>query len=260
MESRQRNSVYKKTDPEELVKLIAQNLNDRNILNPLFSEFHTRYARYIINVIKKDIAINCTFEEGDLVSLSHDTLLRSIDASPRYRPSPTADRKEQDRRVKAWLGGIADNEYKMYVRHAARQFETQHYRQEYCDESIPCQVHETVKQPATDQIKQIHKAFRKLPQQDQDILGTYLKNEDQYGKIEPYLHQSLSQTWNQLPQNLKKIKQRAIEKLKHTLQNPLKAIKHEKKSETRIRSDVRAEAKVGFMLDGPVVPGDTGTG
>jgi DNA-directed RNA polymerase specialized sigma24 family protein len=259
MEAPKRTSVYRKTDPEELVRLMAQNLGDRRILNDIFTVFHARYVRYIENLVKKNIAFRSTFEAGDLTSLAHDTLLLAKDSSGRYKSLPNADRKEQERRVKAWLGGIADNMYFTYVRAATKQFENKNHRIEFKD---VFSVRKRESEPAlpNEKIKQIIQAFKKLPAQDRDILGTYLNCEDQTGKIDPFIHDCLSRDWKQLPQNLRKIKQRALDKMRHTILKPLKVIHYEIKSKTSDRSNVHTRAPGGVTLHGSDVPGDTGTG
>jgi len=259
MEAPKRTSVYKKTDPEELVRLMAQNLGDRRILNDIFTEFHCRYARYIENVVRKNIAFGCTFEEGDLTSLAHDTLLCAKDSSVKYKASPASDRKEQDRRVKAWLGGIADNMYSAYVRAASKQFENKNYRIEFKD-VFSVRKREAEPKLPNEKVKQINKAFKQLPAQDRDILGTYLNCEDQNGKIDSFIHDCLSRDWKQLPQNLRKIKQRAILKMINSISKPLKVIHYGIKSETSDRSDVHTGAQGSVTLHGPDVSGDTGTG
>lgn len=259
MEAQKRTTVYRKTDPEELVRLMAQNLGDRRILNDIFTVFHERYAKYIENVVRKNIAFGCTFEEGDLTSLAHDTLILAKDSSGKYKPSPGADRKEQDRRVKAWLGGIADNMYSAYVRVASKQFENKNFRIEFKD-VFSVRKRETDPKLPNEKVKQINKAFNQLPAQDRDILGTYLNCEDQNGKIDSFIHNCLSRDWKQLPQNLRKIKQRAILKMKNSISKPLKVIHYGIKSETSDRSDDHTGAPGGVTLHGSDVPGDTGTG
>lgn len=259
MEAPKRTSVYRKTDPEELVRLMAQNLEDRRILNDIFTVFHDRYALYIVNMVRKNIAFQSTFDTEELISLAHDTLILAKDSSVKYKSLSNADRKEQERRVKAWLGGIADNMHSTYVRAASKQFESKKHRIEFKDVFSVRKRDSEPKLP-NEKINQINKAFNKLPPQDRDILATYLNCEDHTGKIDPYIHETLSRDWKQLPQNLRKIKQRALDKMRHTILKPLKVIHHEIKSKTSDRNDVHKGASGGATLNRPDVPGDTGTG
>lgn len=260
MNACERIAVYKKTDPEELIRLIALNVDNRQILDPLFTEFHSRYIHYLLNVIKSNIAIECVFETHELDALAHDTLLRAKDSAYRYRPNANADRKEQERRVKAWLGGIAENEFKMWARKMSYSYERNNQRVKLENISFTPRIMKRSEAPPREELKLIKKAINQLKPHEKDILCTYLTCGDEDGKIEPYLHAKLSQEWKQLPQNLKKIKQRAIIKIKNSLLNQLKIINYGNQSEPSDRSVVRSKAKSRITLCRADEPGDTGTG
>jgi len=260
MNACQRIAVYKKTDPEELIRLMALNIDDRQILNPLFTEFHARYARYVVNLVRNNIAFGSAFEENELKSLAHDTLLRAKDSAHKYKPDANADKKEQERRVKAWLGGIADNEYKMWVRHMSYCYERNHTRVKLENISFTPRIMRRSEAPPRQEVKLLVKAVRKLKPHEKDILGTYLNCADEDGKIESYLRDKLSQEWKQLPQNLKKVKKRAIDKIRNSINKQLKIPNYENQSESSDRSVVHRQAKSRLTLRRDDEPGDTGTG
>ena len=71
------------------------------------------------------------------------------------------------------------------------------------------------------EMKLLEFELNKLTEKERDITFTYLKLEDEHGNIDPDIRDKLAKTYKILPDSLRQVKKRTVEKLINKLNPPI---------------------------------------
>lgn len=93
---------------EELIRLMAEARQDSTANEEAWREFYERHTRYLYAVLLR--AHGQAMGEARVADIVQETFVRAFQKSSTYRPDDGAsDMTSQRRRVRAWLGRIAEN-------------------------------------------------------------------------------------------------------------------------------------------------------
>jgi DNA-directed RNA polymerase specialized sigma24 family protein len=263
METAKNSPNYKKLPSEDLLSIMAQTGTDRPMAEKAFAEFHRRYVHYVFRICINNCMVKGITDQEERASIAHNTLLSVFKGAKSFiRAGAGKDEKEKERRVKAWMGKIASKELLAYLRKYGHKDEPVMYIDNYAEmEDTYLEVEEEPPPPSEERVL-LEKALRSLPEKDRDIMMTYLAHENDQGKIDPKIHEKLCSKHNVLPGNLRKIKTRAILKLKTLIvKNPNQEnYETESKKSRRGRRQIQQEVDSLLTVNGPDVSRYTGTG
>ncbi len=194
----------------ELFLSMAMKENDRPEAERAFSVFHGRYKNYVYTIVKNacrswemygDELIEAVFENTFLTVYAKAESFMVIDGIPVER---------QEKRMKSWLGKIANNEMLQLL----RQFKIDKDKIEYTDDLTFLEnISEDNEPRATSDYLLAEKALQTLSERDRNILVTYLMFEHDNKKLPSIEIQRLSDMWNIHPDNMRQIKKRSLAKV-----------------------------------------------
>jgi RNA polymerase sigma factor (sigma-70 family) len=195
----------------ELFLLMAMKEDNRQDAEKAFSKFYNLYKDYLYTVIKK-VCKSWQMYGDDLIQDVHqNTFLTVYENAENFIQIENIPFERQERHLKAWLGKIAKNEMFQLLRKQREDNEKTTYLPDlsYFDDK---EIEKFL--PMSENMLLVEKALNSLNERDRDILITYLMFEDGNKKLPSEEIQRLADLWDVLPDNLRQIKKRSIEKIK----------------------------------------------
>lgn len=195
----------------ELFLSMALKEDNRKDAEKAFCEFYTRYKNYLFTIVKN--ACEPWEMYGDeLIEYVYDnTFLKVFEKAESFLIIEDIPFERQENRMKSWLGKIAQTE--MFI--LLRQFKDEKEKIDYHDDmTFLEEPEEEIIQQKTEDFLLAEKALRSLSERDRHILVTYLMFEDGNKKLPSNEVQRLGETWDILPDNMRQIKKRSLEKVK----------------------------------------------
>jgi RNA polymerase sigma factor (sigma-70 family) len=206
----------------ELLTWIAQKDRYPEEAESAFTEFYERFSDYLNLAVSKIASKYRMFGSDFQDAVFNNTFMRVYDRASTFKDGGIRDAKRLNLRIKAWLGKIAQNELLQLLREEKKQKEKtssvlevygaknndweDDFDKEEVSEEIPLNVNQQL----------LARALATLKERDRDILLTYY---DFFQPDNPTLKlprkeiQKLSGLYDTTPAHLRKIKQRALEKV-----------------------------------------------
>ena len=103
---------------EDLFLIISMKEDDREQAEKAFTEFHYRYAKYLNAIIKSATSkFKSNYDTEELTeSVFQNTLLTIWEKADKFISIEEVEQGKKEKRVKAWLGKIAQNEMYQLLR------------------------------------------------------------------------------------------------------------------------------------------------
>lgn len=174
-----------------------------------WAEVYQRHAGFIFSSLKR--SWGSILDESELEDAMQETFLRAT----RYADSYCAEGNDEDtdlgrRRVRAWLGRIAQNVVSDRI---ARPW-TAH---DLFDEQAFAPPQESNEIKVTPILSALTRALSELPERDQDVLRTtmlFWKAGEAHQRLPNNESKALASRWNTTPTTIRAVRSRAMRKLK----------------------------------------------
>ena len=195
----------------ELFLLMAMKEDNRQEAEEAFSKFYNLYKDYLYTVVKKVCKYWQMYGDDLIQDVHQNTFLAVYENAESFIQIENVPFERQERHLKAWLGTIAKNEMLQLLRKQKEDKEKTTYLPDlsYFDDK---EIENVLLM--SENMLLVEKALNSLNERDRDILITYLMFEDGNKKLPSEEIQRLSDLWDVLPDNMRQIKKRSIEKVK----------------------------------------------
>ena len=175
-----------------------------------FDEFYRHYKDYVYSIVRKACKSWEMYGEELVEAVFDDTFITVYSKAESFIVIEDIPFERQEKNMKAWLGKIAKNEMLQLL----RVYKTDKERLEFTDDLsfIKCDDETTESQVSEDYLL-AEKALKTLSERDRNILVTYLMFQDGNRKLPRDEIQRLADMWNVLPDNMRQIKKRSLNKM-----------------------------------------------
>jgi RNA polymerase sigma factor (sigma-70 family) len=198
---------------EDLLVYVGWKAEHPELANAACDEFYRRHLKYVYAVI--DRAYGSELGTDGVVDMVTDTFLRVYERASTYQPCGEKDPDRQRRNALAWVSTIALNLCKDHFRNPDTQIVLV---DEWSDATDPAARSEQYIAPALDgDLKCIHEAMEKLSEREQAILRVtmdYWKPGSEHQRLPNDVAEELARTFDITSDNLRKIRERALRKLR----------------------------------------------
>ena len=185
-----------------------------------FTAFYNHYSDFLYSVIKRVCKSWEMYGDELIESVFNNTFTTVFNKADTFLSIDNVPFEKQEMRLKAWLCQIARNEMFQILRKSRLDKEKIEY---FDDLSFIDSIEIGTDEIVSYDILLVEKALQTLNERDRNILTTYLMFEDSNKKLPHSEIQRLAEMWNVLPDNLRQIKKRSIEKIKkYILTNKIK--------------------------------------
>lgn len=197
----------------DLFLSMAMKEDSRQNAEKAFIEFYNRYENFLFTVVNKACTPWKMYGDELIMTVIDNTFLTIYEKAETFILIDDIPFERQEKRMKCWISQVAKNEMLQLL----RQYKVDSDKIEYSDdlsfiEKINDETTEDIK---SEDILLAEKALQTLSERDRDILITYLMYEDGNKKLPSNEIQRLADMWGVLPDNMRQIKKRSLEKLKN---------------------------------------------
>jgi DNA-directed RNA polymerase specialized sigma24 family protein len=205
---------------EDLFLMMTMKNEDSALAESAFNEFHRRYIQYIYDVVKKyGYDFTKVYGQEIIDATVNNTLLTIYEKADRFIQIESIDEASKDKRIKAWIGRIAQREFFMLLRNEKKANENIEYNSESEVFNNDIVDEEPEEVSVSFEMKLLITALNSLPVRDKEILLTLMRYEES-GKYTPTeVIDELCTMYNTTDANIRKIKSRSIAKIKMIVQS-----------------------------------------
>ncbi|NVO10731.1 MAG: sigma-70 family RNA polymerase sigma factor [Bacteroidales bacterium] len=194
----------------ELFLSMAMKEDDRQNAEKAFTEFYNRYKSFLYTVIKKACKSWEMYGDELIETVFGNTFVTIFEKADTFMIIDGIPIERQEKRMKSWISQIAKNEMLQLL----RQYKKDKEKIEFKDDLSFIEITDIeADKIESDDILLAGKALRTLNERDRNILVTYLMYEDGKKKLPSSEIQNLADMWGVLPDNMRQIKKRSLEKL-----------------------------------------------
>lgn len=198
---------------EDLLVYIGWKAEHPELANAACDEFYRRHLKYVYAVI--DRAYGSELGKDGVVDMVADTFLRIYERASTYQPCGETSPDRQRRNALAWVSTIALNLCKDHFRNPDTRIVLV---DEWSETTEPEARSDEYAEPTWDgELKCIHAAMEKLSEREQAILRVtmdYWKPGTEHQRLPNDVAESLARTFDITSDNLRKIRERALRKLR----------------------------------------------
>jgi RNA polymerase sigma factor (sigma-70 family) len=213
---------------ENLFLMMAMKDDDRKKAELAFNEFYSRFSKYLYAIIKKaTIPFYPTYGDELCDGVFQNTLLTIYEKADKFISIDEINDKSKEKRIKAWLGKIAQTEMYILLRELRPEKDKICYNTDYINESDILDTIEDPKLPSFER-KLLDSALSYLKERDRAILLTFYQYEEIGKKMPTNAIEELCEYFNTTPENLRQIKKRSFEKIKKHIAEQLKIYDYER--------------------------------
>ena len=198
-------------DLAELFLSMAMKEDDRKEAEKAFAVFYSRYKNYLYTVIRKACKSWTMYGDELIESIHQNTFITVFEKAEKFMLIENIPFEKQEKRMKSWLAKIAHNEMLILLRELRPNNENIEYHDEL---SFLENIDEEIEPQKSDDFLLAEKALNTLSDRDRNILVTYLMFEDGNKKLPRSEIQRLADMWGILPDNMRQIKKRSLQKVK----------------------------------------------
>lgn len=195
----------------ELFLSMAMKEDNRQEAEKAFAVFYNLYKNYLYTVVKKACESWPMYGKELIQAVHQNTFLTVFEKAETFMLIEDIPFERQEKRMKSWLGKIAHTELFKLL----RELKDEKDKIEYHNELTFLENSDEETEPQKSEYFLLaEKALNTLSERDRNILVTYLMFEDGNKKLPSTEIQRLADMWNVLPDNMRQIKKRSLEKVK----------------------------------------------
>jgi len=195
---------------------------DSPLAESAFNEFHRRYIQYIYKVVNRHgYDFTKVYGQEIIEATVNNTLLTIYEKADHFIQIESIDDASKEKRIKAWIGKIAEREFYMLLRNEKKANENIEYNSESMVFKNDIVDEEPEEISVSYEMKLLITALNSLPVRDKEILLTLMRYEES-GKYTPTeVIEELCAMYNTTDVNIRKIKSRSISKIKMIVQSSI---------------------------------------
>jgi len=207
---------------ENLFLIMSMKNEDSAMAESAFNEFHRRYIQYIYKVINRHgYDFTKVYGQEIIEATVNNTLLTIYEKSDHFINIESLDDISKEKRIKAWIGKIAQREFFILLRNEKNAKENIEYNSESIVFKNDIVDEEPEEVSVSYEMKLLITALNSLPKRDKEILLTLFRYEES-GKYTPSeVIDELCTMYNTTDINIRKIKSRSISKIKMIVQSSI---------------------------------------
>jgi len=195
----------------DLFLSMAMKEDDKQNAEKAFVEFYNRYKNYLYTVVRNACKAWKMYGDDLVQSVHQNTFITIYEKAESFLHIENTPIEQQEKRMKAWIGKIAHTEMYKLLRELKDEKENMDYHDdivsfESSDEEFEIQKSENM--------ILTENALNSLKEKDKNILLTYMMYKDGNKKLPSEEIQRLADMWDILPDSLRQIKKRSLEKVK----------------------------------------------
>lgn len=221
--------------PAALMSLIGDRTIDHIENQRVINVFHKKYIGYIYTIVKNSMG-GSFFSHDDKISVTHNAFVKVIDTASRFRVRSGSSHKEQETQLKAWIGTIARNAMKDYLRTLDKVHMQTQYVESFADEKdidLSGQVFsalahasetEPEEEPPNEISRHMQQYMAKIKPANKAVTEAYVQFGDRMGALPDYVRDGLCREYGLLPDQLRFIKRNTLEGLRKHLQKKVPSL------------------------------------
>ncbi len=195
----------------DLFLSMALKEDNRQEAEKAFAEFYNRYKSYLYTVVRNACKSWVIYGDELIEEVHRNTFLTVYEKAESFLLIEDAPFERQEKRMKSWLGKIAQREMFKLIRELKEDKEKIEYHN---DLTFLENSDEEIKPKKSEDFLLAEKALQTLSERDRNILVTYRMNEDGNKNLPSNEIQKLADIWDVLPDNMRQIKKRSFAKVK----------------------------------------------
>ncbi len=207
-----RDNSEKEVSDAELLHSMATDRRDPQKAATACAIFYERHYRYLYAVCLH--AYEWMLGNARIADLVQETLIRAYQKAGTYKADARVeDQQGQSRLVRGWLGRISENIVHDYFRDQPQVAFIDDYDLAEHPEPDPADT-----EPASDRLRRLELAMSQLSPREQDVLREtvfWYKPGEKHQRLPNSVMQQLAASLGTTPANIRKIRQRALAKLKN---------------------------------------------
>ncbi len=185
--------------------------DNRQEANKAFAIFYNLYKNYLYTVIRNACEPWTMYGEELIQAVHENTFLIVFEKAEEFLIIEDIPFERQEKRMKSWISKIARNEMFKLL----RELKDEKDNIEYHDDLIFLEKPDEETEPQkSEDFLLAEKALNSLSERNRNILVTYLMFEDGNKKLPSSEIKRLAEMWGVLPDNLRQIKKRSLEKVR----------------------------------------------
>jgi len=195
----------------ELFLSMALKDDDRQEAEKAFAEFYNKYKNFLYTVVRNACKSWEMYGDELIQALHQNTFLTVYEKAESFLLIEDIPFERQEKRMKSWLGRIAQTEMFKLL----RELKDENDKIEYHDDLTFLENSaEEIKPQKSKDFLLAEKALQTLSERDRNILVTYLMFDDGNKNLPSDEIQRLADMWDVLPDNMRQIKKRSLAKVK----------------------------------------------
>jgi len=195
----------------ELFLSMAMKEDNRQDAEKAFAVFYNLYKNYLYTVVRNACKSWTMYGEELIQAVHENTFLTVFENAEDFLIIEDIPFERQEKRMKSWISKIARNEMFKLLRELKDEKDNIEYHDDLIFLDNPDE--ETEPQKSEDFLL-AEKALNSLSERDRNILVTYLMFEDGNRKLPSSEIKRLAEMWDVLPDNMRQIKKRALDKVR----------------------------------------------
>ncbi len=192
----------------DLFLSMALKEDDRQEAEKAFADFYNLYKNYLYTVVRNACKSWEMYGDELVQGVHQNTFLTVYEKAESFLRIEEVPVERQEKRIKSWLGRIAEREMYKLLR------ELKDEKIDYHDDLTFLENSDNeVETQKTEDFLLVEKALNTLKERDRNILITYLMYEDGNKKLPSIEIKRLAEMWDVLPDNMRQIKKRSLAKV-----------------------------------------------
>lgn len=193
----------------DLFLSMALKEDNRSDAEKAFAEFYNRYKNYLYTVVRNACKSWEMYGDELIQAVHQNTFLTVFEKAEDFLLIEDIPFERQEKRMKSWLGKIARIEMLKLLRELKEEKDNIEYHD---DLTFLENSDEEIEPQKSEDFLLAEKALNSLNERDRNILVTYLMFEYGNKKLPSSEIQNLADMWDVLPDNMRQIKKRSLEK------------------------------------------------
>lgn len=199
----------------DLLGFMGMKEAEPNAARDAFAEFYFRHVRWLYAAVCKRRVANLIGGEEGAKDVTQETFRRSYLGAHTFDSGGSADPDTVRRRIRAWLGGIANN----VIRDSLRSPDGMSH-------AVPISelLNEPIASPQTmtsPKVTLVRDALETLGEREKDVVleaAYHFKLGERHQRLSNETSAALAERWNTTPENIRAIRSRAFKKIKEAIE------------------------------------------
>jgi RNA polymerase sigma factor (sigma-70 family) len=207
---------------EDLLVFISWQEDQPDVAKAACSEFYQRHLKYMFAVIKR--AFGEELGQHGVEDMVNETFIRVFEKANTYKACGESCLDRQRKNVRAWMGAIAMNLCRDHFRHPDTQLTLVDDWGD--DEAARQRPREDSPTRLSDDMKCVHEAMNLLSENEQSVTRVtmaYWKADSESQRLPNDVAADLARSLDTSSENIRKIRERAMKKLRESIEACRKA-------------------------------------